>query len=265
MQEKIAHIKIGFMEPLIRKKIIRHEAKEKSKIEDIIAVEKRIKILVNDEEIVSLSASPFQLKELIVGFLMTEGILKGDWCPEKISIYDNENEIIAKVSLEGHASLEGKTITSGCMASVSFLSEIKTIIKDDLIVKGENLFSLFRDFQMKSNLYRTTGCIHAAALADRDKIICIAEDVGRHNAVDKVIGWALLNKVSFNGKIILVSGRISSEMVLKTAKWKIPMIVSRTAPTSLALDIGEKVGLTIVGFLRGNRFNIYCHGDRVDE
>ncbi|MCS7216031.1 MAG: formate dehydrogenase accessory sulfurtransferase FdhD [Thermodesulfovibrio sp.] len=251
------------MNPLIIKKIIKYQPERTEQIEDSIAVEKRVRIFVNDEEVVSLSASPLHIKELITGFLMTEGILKGDWCPEKISLEDNGKEINAKVMLEGFVSLEGKTITSGCMSSVNFIKDLKTKINDKISVDAKTLFNLFKEFQLKSTLYRTTGCIHAAALADREKIFFIAEDVGRHNAVDKVIGWALLNKINFHDKIMLVSGRISSEIALKTAKWKIPIIVSRGAPTSLALEIGDNTGLTIVGFLRGNRFNIYCHGERI--
>ncbi len=253
------------MNPLVTKKIIKFQSEKFTPIEDFIAVEKRIKIFVNDEEIVSLSASPLQIKELIIGFLITEGILKGDWCPEKIIIDYDEKEIKAKVLLEGFVSLDGKTITSGCMSSVSFITDLKVKINDTLSVNAQSLFNLFRQFQLKSTLYRTTGCIHAAALADREKILFIAEDVGRHNAVDKVVGWALLNKIPFQEKIMLVSGRISSEMVLKTAKWKIPLIVSRAAPTSLAVEIAENLGLTIIGFLRGDRFNIYCNGERIND
>jgi len=149
------------------------------------------------------------------------------------------------------------------MAAVSFLNDVKETINDHLKINASALFNLFRHFQEKSILYRTTGCIHAAAIADENEILFIAEDVGRHNAVDKIIGWTLLNRVSFKGKIMLVSGRISSEMALKTAKWKIPLIVSRTAPTSLAIEFAEKAGLTLIGFLRGQRFNIYSHPERI--
>jgi len=251
------------MQPLENKKIIRFKKNETLELEDTVAVEKKIKVYINDEEILSLSASPINIKEFVVGFLMTEDILKGDWCPQKILIEENGSELHAKVNLEGHVSLEGKTITSGCMSSVSFLSDIKGSIDDNLKIKSFKLFKLFREFQEKSTLYRTTGCIHAAALADENGILFIAEDVGRHNAVDKVIGWALLNGVSLKNKIMLVSGRISSEMALKTAKWKVSVIVSRTAPTSLAIELAQKAGLTVIGFLRGDRFNIYSHPERI--
>lgn len=131
---------------------------------------------------------------------------------------------------------------------MSFLSDVKVTINDNLKISQNSIFRLFKEFQQRSTLYRTTGCIHAAALADENEILYIAEDVGRHNAVDKVIGWALLNRVDLKGKIILVSGRISSEMALKTAKWKIPIIVSRTAPTTLAVELAQKANLTLIGF-----------------
>ncbi|MEN2994940.1 MAG: formate dehydrogenase accessory sulfurtransferase FdhD [Thermodesulfovibrio sp.] len=253
------------MNPLIIKKITKYQSETTEQIEDSIAVEKRIRIYVNNQEIVSLSASPLHIKELITGFLMTEGILKGHWCPEKISLEDNGKEINAKIMLEGFVSMENKNITSGCMASLSFLRELKTKIDCDLSLNPKTLFNLFREFQLKSTLYKKTGCIHSAALADKNRIFFIAEDIGRHNAVDKVIGWALLNRINFHDKILLTSGRISSEIAFKSARWKIPFIVSRGAPTSMALEIGENTGLTIIGFLRGNRFNIYCHGERIND
>lgn len=251
------------MQPLENKKIVRVKQNEAIELDDSLAVEKKIKVYVNNEEVVSLSASPVQIKELVVGFLMTEDILKGDWCPEKITIDEDGKDIKARVELEGHVSFEGKTITSGCMSSVSFLSDVKVTINDNLKISQNSIFRLFKEFQQRSTLYRTTGCIHAAALADENEILYIAEDVGRHNAVDKVIGWALLNRVDLKGKIILVSGRISSEMALKTAKWKIPIIVSRTAPTTLAVELAQKANLTLIGFLRGNRFNIYSKPERI--
>lgn len=251
------------MKPLENRKILRFKSDEIQQIEDTVAIEKKIKVYINNEEVVSLAASPIQIKELLIGFLATEGILKGEWCPEKMDIKESKNEIIAKIGLEGFVSLEGKTITSGCMASISFLNDVKGYVEDEMKIKPEKIFKLFREFQEKSVLYRTTGCVHAVALADEEKILFIAEDIGRHNAVDKVTGWALLNKISFKNKVMLVSGRISSEMALKSARWKIPIIVSRTAPTSLAIDFAEKAGITLLGFLRGQRFNIYSHPERI--
>lgn len=252
------------MKSIIPYKILKVENGKVQSLEDFLAVESKIKIFINNEEIISLSATPIQIKELIVGFLLTENIVKGSWCPEEIKIIEKNGEIEVRLEIEGKLDLTGKTLTSGCMASVSFMNELPEKYKDDFKIKLEQLFSLFKDFQKKSKLYKSTGCIHYAGLAEPEKIIFLGEDVGRHNAVDKVIGHALLNRIPLRNKILLVSGRISSEMVLKAARWKVPVIVSRGAPTSLAIELAKKTGLTVIGFLRGNRCNIYTHTQRID-
>ncbi len=252
------------MEPIIPYKILKIKDEKVQSLEDLLAVESKIKIFINNEEIISLSATPIQIKELIVGFLLTENIVKGSWCPEEIEIIEKGEEIEVRLETEGTLDLTGKTLTSGCLSSVSFMKDLPERYEDDFKIKLERLFFLFKEFQKKSELYKSTGCIHYAGLADSEKIIFLGEDVGRHNAVDKVIGYALLNGIPLKNKILLVSGRISSEMVLKAARWKVPVIVSRSAPTSLAIEIAKNTGLTIIGFLRGNRCNIYTHAQRID-
>ncbi|PMP69091.1 MAG: formate dehydrogenase family accessory protein FdhD [Thermodesulfobacterium geofontis] len=251
------------MKSVIHQKIIRIKENRAQVLEDFLAVETKIKILINDEEIISLFATPLYIKELVVGFILTENIIKGDFCPKEIEIIEEE-EIRVKVYSEGFLDLSGKTLTSGCMSSFSFINELPEKYEDNFKIEKENLFSLFKDFQKKSELYKITGCVHYAALADQEKIVFIAEDIGRHNAVDKVLGYAFLNKLSLEDKILLVSGRISSEMVLKAGRWKIPIIVSRSAPTSLAVKLAENIGLTVIGFLRGNRCNIYTSPYRIN-
>ena len=252
------------MDPVISQKIIRIKENNIQSLEDFIAVEAKIRILVNDTEIISLSATPLHIKELVVGFVTTESIIKGSFCPQEIEIVEEKEEIKVKIYSDGLLNLNGKTLTSGCMSSFSFISELPEKYEDNFKIEMENLFLLFKDFQKKSELYKSTGCVHYAGLAEKEKIIFLAEDIGRHNAVDKVIGYAFLNKIPLKDKAILVSGRISSEMVLKAGRWKIPIIVSRSAPTSLAIELAEKIGLTIIGFLRGNRCNIYTYPYRIN-
>jgi len=252
------------MSPVISRKIIKVKENIIQSLEDSIAIETKIKILVNDIEIISLSATPLHIKELVVGYILTENIIKENFCPQEIEIIEEKEEIKVKIYSSGPLNLNGKTLTSGCMSSFSFINELPEGYKDNFKIEIENLFLLFKDFQKKSELYKSTGCVHYAGLAEKEKIIFLTEDIGRHNAVDKVIGYAFLNKISLKDKILLVSGRISSEMVLKAGRWKIPIIVSRSAPTSLAIELAEKIGLTIIGFLRGNRCNIYTHSYRLN-
>lgn len=252
------------MDPVISQKIIKIKEGKVQNLEDFLAVETKVEIFVNDEEIISLFATPLYIKELVVGFILTENIVKDNLCPQEIEIIEENEEIKVKIYSESSLELSKKTLTTGCMSSFSFIDKLPEKYEDNFKIEMEKLFLLFKDFQKKSELYKTTGCVHYAALADPEKIVFIAEDIGRHNAVDKVIGYALLNKLSLRDKILLVSGRFSSEMVLKAGRWKIPIIVSRSAPTSLAVKIAENIGLTVIGFLRGNRCNIYTCPYRIN-
>ncbi len=203
------------------------------------------------------------IRELVTGFLMTEGIIDGGWCAERMSIQYGE-DIIVDVPAEGKVLVEGGAITSGCVGGLTFeRSHEDNVIETDIKIEKDKLRALFRQFHKKSDLYNITGCIHSAAVSDGDYILVLGEDIGRHNAVDKVVGYCFLEDIPLHDKIMLVSGRLSSEMATKCAKWGIPIIASRTAPTALAINIAEKRGITMVGFMRGKRLNIYTHSRRI--
>ena len=251
------------MNGFIKRKIYKVASDSLEEREDLIAVEKRLRILVNGKEYLSLYCTPVMVRELIVGMFTTEDIIKGVWCAERMSIEYGE-EILADIPAEGEVSTEGAVITSGCIGGITFPKRLSLQkIEDNFSIKVSALRDLFRRFQNASELYRLTGCVHSAGLSDGKEIICLAEDIGRHNAVDKVIGYALLENIPFVGKIMLASGRLSSEIVSKCAKWGIPMVASRTSPTSLAVDIAEKSGVTVIGFIRADRMNVYTNPQRV--
>lgn len=231
--------------------------------QDLIAIEKRLRVSVNGKEVLSLYCTPLMIRELVVGIFLTEDIIKGNWCAERMSIEYGE-DLSVDIPSEGEVSTEGGVITSGCIGGITFPKRLTLKkIEDDFRIKGRAIKELFRRFQNASELYRLTGCVHSAALSDGVEIICLAEDIGRHNAVDKVIGYSILENIPFEKKIMLASGRLSSEIVSKCAKWGIPVVASRTSPTSLALDIADKYGVTVVGFIRADRFNVYTHSQRI--
>jgi len=232
-------------------------------VQDTVAAEKRLRILINGQEALKLYCSPVMIRELVVGFLMTEGIIEGSWCAERMSI-EFGDEIVVDIPAEGKVNLEGGTITSGCTGGITFErdgSEMR--VKSGVSIDGERLRKIFREFQKASVLYNQTGCIHSAAISDGNRIVVLAEDIGRHNAVDKAIGYCLLEDIPLNDKLILVSGRLSSEMAQKCSRWGIPIVTSRTAPTTRAIEIAERSGITMIGFMRGERFNIYTAPERV--
>ncbi len=251
------------MDRAVRRRVRKHTDGSFEDMEDLVALEQKVRILVNGKEIISLYCTPHMVKELVVGLLMTEGIIRGNWCADRMSILFGD-EILVDVPAEGEVVAEGKTITSGCVGGVTFERKADgEPIKDPFTIDRNSLRYIFNDFQVRSELYKLTGCVHSAALSDGKVIVCFAEDIGRHNAVDKVIGYAILENIPLSGKILLASGRISSEISSKCSRWGIPILATRTAPTNLAVEIAERRGVTVVGFVRGHRFNVYTHPERI--
>ncbi len=126
-----------------------------------------------------------------------------------------------------------------------------------------NIFTLVSDFQHRSQVYRATGGVHSAALCDTKSILVFSEDIGRHNAIDKIFGECILKDIPTGGRIIITSGRISSEILLKVAKRNIPIIISKSAPTDLGVKLANDLGVTLLGFVRGKRINAYTNNWRI--
>ena len=162
---------------------------------------------------------------------------------------------------------EKRVLVSGCAngsVNISFLNE-KNLQK----LQGEQKYSydeivdMMSKFSKQSPIFQDTGAVHSAALAFKNGENIFFEDIGRHNAVDKVVGTALMKKLPINEAALLISGRISSEIALKTSRLGIPVLISQSAPTSMSVAIAEKIDLTLVGFTRGRRFNVYNDVNRI--
>jgi FdhD protein len=229
--------------------------------EDYIAVEKKLRVSLNRREIVTLYCTPSMIKELVVGLLMTEGILQRKISPDEIQVKE-DGEI--SVNIHTADAIPTELTLSRCLGGFTFSREKNfEKVKDGFSLSPQDMRNIFQEFQQKSELFKLTGCFHSAALSDRGNILAFAEDIGRHNAVDKVVGYAILSDISFAGKLMLVSCRISSEIVAKCARWSIPLIASRGAATELAVEIAEASGITLLGFVRGDRLNVYTNTHRI--
>lgn len=252
-------------------KIIRINREEVKENDDIVTVEFPFTIFINDEEIITLLCSPYFLKELAVGFLYSEGFISSLSDIDRIYIDEEKGlgYVYVKNIDEFSEAFRGKrTITSGCGKGTVFYNVLDSFkskkIEKPLNINIENIKSLMRIFNKKSELFLKTGGVHSCALCNKEDIIVFYEDIGRHNALDKIFGKALLEGIDTKDKVVLTSGRISSEMLIKAAKRQIPVIVSRSAPTSLAVEMAEKLRITLIGFARGERMNIYTKfGDLV--
>jgi FdhD protein len=238
--------------------------------EDIVVRESPLTITLNDQEVVTLLCSPSHLEYLAVGFLFSEGLLGSKDEIKRITADDRKG--VARVETEADKQLANdelfkRLITSGCGKGASFYNaaggESRRKVESALEISASQLLALARGFQQRSKIYRATGGVHSAALCDTGTIILFDDDIGRHNALDKVFGRCLMNDIPTDDRIIITSGRVSSEIVLKAVRRNIPMIVSKSAPTDLGVRLADDLGITLVGFVRGKRMNVYTHTERI--
>ncbi len=233
---------------------------------DLVAAETAVTLVVNNRELVSLLCSPMELDSLALGFLLSEGLLARRDSLQALEVDEEKARVsirLKNLPADWQDRFDKKTITSGCGKGITFTGP------DDLAapagarrpihLTGGRVRTLLADFRSRSQLFLRTGGVHSAALADSRKILLFAEDIGRHNAVDKLIGKAFVQGIPLADKILLSSGRISGEIMIKVVRNKIPVLISRAAPTCMAVSHAEDHGVTLIGFARGNRMNIYTH------
>lgn len=248
--------------------IFRYNSGTVEKINDIIAEEKPVTIYLNGEEVVTLLCTPEYIQDLAVGFLTAEGLL-----PKDVGVMTNldiDKGIVwvesSKASKLAKFNFAKRMITTGCGKGTSMYHYHgqHILVTSQLEINIELLFAGLKSMHSRSVLYQATGGVHSSALMSKTgEVIVFREDVGRHNAADKILGYCLNNNIALDDKVFLTSGRISSEIVGKVAQMGIPILVSRAAPTSLAIELAMEFGLTVVGFIRGKRANIYSNPQRI--
>jgi FdhD protein len=262
-----------------RLKITKVSSGKKEEIEDVVVAEAALTIILNKEKVIALLCTPQDQEYLAVGFLFSEGFVQNKKGIERIDFDRKKNEINiitkSKRSIPSDFSqvsrhrLRTKTLTSGCAKGVTFSNMENIDPAKDLLIDLQTTLTcseiqrLMHEFEKRSVLFHQTGGVHAAALANKNEILIYFEDIGRHNAVDKVFGKCLLEEISCEDKLLLLSGRISSDILAKASKSKVTIIVSRSAPTSLAVKNAQKLGITLVGFARGSKMNIYSFPLRI--
>jgi FdhD protein len=218
-------------------------------------------LFVNGRHAMTAMMSPTDLEDFVNGYLFTEQIIKSADEIESIRIEKNRISVITKNLFKVLGPK--KTILSGCGGATSYIDTEKLPkITSDLIISPELIRTTVREV-LESDLHKMTGGIHVVGLASAKGIITRSEDIGRHNALDRVIGYGLRNKIDFSQTFTICSGRISSEMVRKCLIANIPVVVSRGATTTLAVTIAEQTGVCVIGFVRSMKMNIYSHPERV--
>ena len=220
-----------------------------------------IALFINGRHAMTAMMSPVNLEDFVTGYLFTEEIIKTIKEIESIKIEKNRVSVITKNLFK--VLLPKKTILSGCGGSVSFIDVEKLPkIHSDFSISAAAITAALRSVP-DSDIHRTTGAFYMVVLLDSQRVISVAEDIGRHNAIDRIIGYALRNGIYMSQTFVISSGHISSEMVRKCLIANIPIIVSRSATTTLSVEIANKTGMTVIGFARDGKLNIYSHPERI--
>ena len=226
-------------------------------------------IIVNDEELATLVCSPHELETLAVGFLVSEGLLQNPDDLLEISCREEQGVIWIRTACPFQSGgFLKRNFTSCCgkgRPSLHFINDYNQIqpVASDVTFTAKQVVRYSALLDENSDVFKLTGGVHEAALAHGDSLVIRYEDIGRHNALDRVLGYTFLNRIDTSDKAVVLSGRVASEMLTKAARIGVPLVVSRSAPTSLSIDLADQLGITIAGFTRGNSFNVYTHPERI--
>lgn len=233
-------------------------------LEEGVISEEPVTLMVNGTPWLDFMCSPQELKELGVGFLYNEEIINSiddillvDTCPR--------NQCI-DIWLKKDISMpDGWRLTSGCAGGITFVKSSYPVRKTEskLGLTPYQVRSLVKKLFDQQKLYKKVRGVHASALSDGEDLLIVCEDIGRHNSIDKIAGKYLLEKFDILQKVLLSSGRISSEMAQKSYRLGADILISRTSPTSMSVKFAEEVGMTLIGYARGRQFTVYTHPQRI--
>ena len=225
--------------------------------------EMALTLYVDRAELATMLCTPEKLNFLIAGFLRSEGLIETLNDIALMRVCDEEQ--VADVRLMRPRELRGKRIlTTGCGGGVTFDDGTSiSPVTSDLHVSPAQILGRMREMQQAFGGRAEQGGTHVSALSDGDGLLVVSRDVGRHNTLDKIWGQCLFQGTQTTGRMLLTTGRLSSEMVVKSAKMGAPVIVSINSPTSRAVELGEQLGITLVGYARGARLSVYCHPERL--
>ncbi len=237
--------------------------------EERVVREAAATIVFNNRELVTLLCSPSDWDCLAIGFLQSEDLVATKEEIKKVMVDDRKGIVWVETVQDKDVDTEmihKRIITSGCGKGASFSMgqmPLQTTMESQITFASSEIFKLADAFQHYSGVYRSTHGVHSAALCDEKHILVFKDDIGRHNAIDKMFGECLLGDIPTDDRIVIISGRISSEMLLKVARRKVPVIVSIAVPTDLGVEWAAAMRMTLAGRVRGGRMNIYSGAWRI--
>ncbi|WP_078544500.1 formate dehydrogenase accessory sulfurtransferase FdhD [Litchfieldia alkalitelluris] len=256
----------------LKQKIVKYTNGILLETEDEIVTEFPLTVYINGEEFATMVCSPTHFEEMVIGFLASEGVIRFKDEIKELQIDEDRGFAYVElytVTVKNQQYFSKRFIGSCCGKSRQFyfqndVQTAKTSMSKK-IIKAEHCIRLMNDMQEASYVFRNTGGVHNAALATEEELVVCRSDIGRHNAIDKLYGYCLLNSIPVRDKILVFSGRISSEILTKAAKIGVGIILSKSAPTDLAIKLADDLNITAVGFIRGSTFNVYSHPERITK
>lgn len=227
-----------------------------------VPIEMQLTLYVNLQELVTIQCTPAKLNFLVLGFLYAEGIISGIGDVVMMRVCEDDSMADVRLSNPEYQLPTQRTLTSGCGGGATFKTQGQRV-DSGLVVTPKEVLSLMKQLIEQMELYQLSGGLHASALSDTKNLIVVAEDIGRHNTLDKIQGECLLRGLSTRDRLLLSTGRVSSEMLLKAAKMQVPVVVSRHSPTGSAVLLARDLGIALVGYARGSRLSVYSHPERL--
>jgi len=235
-------------------------------IEGETIVEAPVSLTVNGENWLTFMCTTLQLEELAIGFLYNEGVIsnRNELADVHVCEHGDNIDVWLNHSVEKPPKWRRTSGCSGGVTAVDLLSEgLPAIPSNGAILTPLQIYELIVRLFESQDLYKETGGVHTTILSDGDNTIIKAEDIGRHNTLDKIAGAMLQLEPVLPHKILITTGRISSEMLQKAARLQVEILISRTSPSSLSIQLAERMGVTLIGYARRNRFNVYAHPERI--
>ncbi|HXF84230.1 MAG TPA: formate dehydrogenase accessory sulfurtransferase FdhD [Anaerolineales bacterium] len=229
-------------------------------------VEAPVSLTVNGKVWLTFMCTPLHLEAMALGFLYNEGVIASMSEVENVHVcaHGDNVDVWLNRNVEQPTSWRRTSGCTGGVTAVDALARVDVSFNGDRPrVPPEAIGHLVELLFESQSLYRETGGVHTSALSDGEKIVVVAEDIGRHNTLDKIAGLCLMNNIFPETRILLTTGRISSEMLQKAARMKVPILISRTSPSSLSIEMAERYGITLIGYARKHRFNVYTNAQRV--
>ncbi len=245
-------------------KYLRYRGGKWENLESGVIAEAPVSLTVNGQVWLTLMCTPTELEALAVGFLFNEGVINSRDEIELVQVCDSEDNVDVWLRHPAEQPEQWRR-TSGCTGgkTATALDPAPPELQNGVMLTPHMIQRWVNELSGAQELYHQVGGVHTSILSDGERVIVSAEDVGRHNSLDKIAGRYLLEGIELPRKILVTTGRISSEMIQKAARIGVAIVISRTSASSLSVSLAEKWGITLIGYARGGQFVVYTHSERI--